>query len=217
MNQRVLLIILALILVLPVGAYIYQFGLGFWETPSEWSNLGGYIGGIYAPILTLLTLSVLCVQIYLQVIQHRQHLVSLQEKELKEYLDELNLELDKEIENDVSLRKLLIHMLNDKNLEDLKSMDLNVIFNLNQNHHKLYSMWCGAMACLKYIEVHSKIKHYESTHYTIQKNKIIAYLGPQVCSSLDKFNYGLMLVLEELTGKNVNALEHEFWLDKTQP
>ncbi|MBB1273069.1 hypothetical protein [Psychromonas sp. SR45-3] len=216
MNQRVLLIFIALILILPISAYIYQFGFGLWQTPSEWSALGGYVGGIYTPILTLLTLTVLSVQIYLQVIQHRQHLVSLQEKELSDYLNELNSELDKKMGEDLTLRQFLIHTLNDKNIDALKSMDLDIIFNLNQSHHKLYSMWCGAMACLKYIENHSKIKNYESGHYAIQKNKIIAYMSPQVCSSLDKFNYGMHFSLENITGNKSRALDYEFWLDKSQ-
>ena len=60
MNQKFLIIVVSVILVLPMAAYIFQFGLGFWQSPSEWSDLGGYIGGVYTPILALLTLTVLC-------------------------------------------------------------------------------------------------------------------------------------------------------------
>ncbi|MEZ8852862.1 hypothetical protein AB6E22_17340 [Vibrio cyclitrophicus] len=219
MNQKSLLIIVSVILVLPMVAYIYQFGIGFWQSPSEWSYLGGYIGGIYTPILALLTLTVLCVQIYLQVLQHRQHMVSLQEKELSDYLNQLNMELDKKIEDDLTLRQILLNVLNDKNVDDISSMNLSLIFSLNQNHHKLYSIWCGVRACLKDIENHSKIKHYESSHYSVQKNKIIAYMSPQVCSSLDKFNYAMHLALQQITGSGIDdsAMQYEFWKDKAQP
>ncbi|ELB2078607.1 hypothetical protein QNZ73_002610 [Vibrio parahaemolyticus] len=114
MNQKFLIIVVSVILVLPMAAYIFQFGLGFWQSPSEWSDLGGYIGGVYTPILALLTLTVLCVQIYLQVLQHRQHLVSLQEKDLSDYLTQLNYELDKKIEGELTLRQFLLSLLNEK-------------------------------------------------------------------------------------------------------
>ncbi|UFN68488.1 hypothetical protein LN249_09205 [Vibrio alginolyticus] len=107
MNQKFLIVVVSVILVLPMAAYIFQFGLGFWQSPSEWSDLGGYIGGVYTPILALLTLTVLCVQIYLQVLQHRQHLVSLQEKELSDYLTQLNYELDKKIEGETYIASIL--------------------------------------------------------------------------------------------------------------
>ncbi|MGL6287210.1 hypothetical protein [Aeromonas hydrophila] len=218
MNRNILFAIVFFILVAPVAAYVFQFGIGFWEKPEEWSDLGGYIGGVYAPILTLLTLSVLFMQIYLQMVQHRQHLVSLQENQLTEYLGELNNELDKEVGEGLTLRSYLVGTYNTLNSSTLNDLDLTVVKELNQTHHKLYSMWSGAMACLSYIKTCSNIKSLESTHYPIQKNKIIAYMGPQVCSSLDKHNYAMQLLLKELTkAETVQNIEYEFWRDKSQP
>ena len=218
MSRNIIFLILAVVLVFPVAAYVYQFGLGFWKESSEWASLGGYIGGIYAPILTLLTLSVLCVQIYLQVIQHRQNLVSIQEAQLTEYLNELNFELDKNVGEGITLRTYFINILNTKNIDAIDEMDLSEVFELNQNYHKLFSMWCGAMACLKYIKTCSNLKSLESTHYAIQKNKVIAYMGPQICSSLDKYNYAMLLAVKELTGQSSSDnIEYEFWLDRSQP
>jgi uncharacterized membrane protein len=213
-KQKIILISIAVILSLPIAAYMFQFGWGFWNESSEWSELGSYIGGIYAPILTLLTLAVLCFQFYLQVLQHRQHLVSLQEQELSEYMRELNLELDKPIENGCSLRIFLLKTLNDKNIHEISQTELDIIFGLNQTNHKLYSMWCGVMECLQYIEIHSKIKNFESVHYLMQKNKVIAYMSPQICSSLDKYNYSLNLILEQLTGQKQVEVAYKFWVNK---
>lgn len=219
MSHKFLLIVIAIILLLPVVAYIYQFGFGLWQEPSQWSDLGGYIGGIYTPILTILTLSVLCVQIYLQIIQYRQQLVSLQEEQLSDYLKELNLELDKTVDEDVTLRNEIINVFNHHNLESIQNMDLSVISELNQNYHKLYSMWCGAMGCLEHIKISSELKNLESAHYFIQKNKTIAYMGPQVCSALDKNNFAVLLfIAEKHTGQSsTENREYEFWLDKEQP
>lgn len=46
--------------------YAYRFGLGLWEMPDEWADLGSYVGGIYTPILSLITLAVISVQIFIQ-------------------------------------------------------------------------------------------------------------------------------------------------------
>lgn len=218
MSRNFLVIIIILMLIAPVAAYVFQFGVGFWEKSEEWSDLGGYIGGVYAPILTLLTLSVLLVQIYLQMVQHRQHLVSLQETQLTEYLGELNHELDKEVREGLTLRNYLIGTYNTLDSDALNDMELSVINNLNQAHHKLYSMWPGVMACLSYIKTCSNIKSLESAHYPIQKNKVIAYMGPQVCSSLDKHNYAMQLLVKALTNSEaIQNIEYEFWRDKSQP
>ena len=219
MIQRLLFTLIAILLLLPIVAYTYKFGIGLWSSPSQWSDLGGYIGGVYTPILALLTLLVLCVQIYLQALQHKQHIISLQESELSDYLNHLNVELDQIVTEGLTLRQLLLHTLNNKNLEDIESMDLDIIFDINQDHHKLYSMWAGVRTCLKSIENHSKIKNFESIHHTIQKNKVIAYLSPQVCSSLDKFNYSIHLGLEQMTGApiNENATHYDFWQNKALP
>lgn len=214
MKQKFILIGVAVILLLPVMAYTFQFGIGFWNDPSKWSDLGGYIGGIYAPILALLTLAVLCVQIYLQVFQHRQHLVSLQERELSEYLQQLNMELDKSVENGETLRVFLLKILNDKNMYEISENELEAVFSLNQRNHKLFSMWCGVMSCLQYIENYSQIINFESRHYYFQKNKVIAYLSPQVCSSLDKYNYSLNLMVGNLTGQKQEEFVYKFWVDK---
>ncbi|QSR71230.1 hypothetical protein [Aeromonas jandaei] len=218
MFRNIIFAIVFFILIAPVATYAFKFGIGFWEKPEEWSDLGGYIGGVYTPILTLLTLSVLCVQIYLQMAQHRQHLVSIQETQLTEYLGELNNELDKEVGEGLTLRSYLIGTYNTLNSSELNSIDLTVVNQLNQAHHKLYSMWSGAMACLLYIKTCSNIKNLESTHYLIQKNKIIAYMGPQVCSSLDKHNYAMQLLLNSLTKtETIQNIKYEFWIDKSQP
>lgn len=217
-KTKISLFIVALILLLPVAAYIYQFGIGFWERPEEWSNLGGYIGGVYAPLLTLLTLSVLCVQIYLQMHQHRQHLVSLQEAQLTEYLTELNKELEKELEEGITLRNYLISFYNPLNFDDLNNIDLSAVNDLNQAYYKLFSMWAGVNSCLSYIKTCSNIKNLQSTHYPIQINKVMAYMGPQICSSLDKHNFALLLLMNELAGvEDAPKIQYVFWKDKSKP
>lgn len=168
-RQKLIVLFIIVVLISPVGAYIHQFGIGFWSTPSEWSELGSYIGGVYTPILTVLTLLVLSVQIYIQLIQHRQTLIVHQEKQLDDYIHELNLELDQNISESLTLRSYLNLLFRDESLATIPYMDGNVLFGINEKHHKLYSMWSGAMGCLKSIKGYSSLKDLESTHYATQK------------------------------------------------
>ncbi|MFC3203245.1 hypothetical protein ACFOEW_15645 [Alteromonas oceani] len=218
MKNKIIIGIVSIVLALPVLLYTINFGVGFWQDQDEWANLGSYVGGIYTPILALLTLIVLCVQIYLQVIQHRQNLVTIQETQLTEYLNELNSELDKLFDENITYRQLLLELLNEKNQTDIEAMDLSIFFTLNQANHKFYSMWSGALSCLAYIKTCSNIEGLQSTHYPIQKNKIIAYMSPSVCSSLDKFHYCMQLVLREISGDNIKIAvqDYEFWANKAQ-
>ncbi len=56
-----------LLLCLPIIFYIYNFGLGIWQEHSDWAVMGSALGGIYTPILAILTLAVLIKQLQLQV------------------------------------------------------------------------------------------------------------------------------------------------------
>lgn len=78
MKDRLYLVIIGLILVIPIAVYAYQFGFGLWETNEEWAEMGSAIGGLYTPILAILTLVVLVKQLQLQkdMHKHEQRIVS---------------------------------------------------------------------------------------------------------------------------------------------
>ncbi|WP_196589291.1 hypothetical protein, partial [Aliivibrio fischeri] len=212
LRQKIIILAVFFVLVAPVAAYIEQFGFGFWSEPSEWSELGGYIGGIYTPILTILTLLILSVQIYLQVIQHRQNLIVHQEKQLDDYIKELNCELDIEVQKGLTLRNYLNEIFRDVDLKSVNQLDPGVLFGINEKHYKLFSMWCGATGCLKAMKNYSTFKNLESAHYLVQKNRVIAYLNPQVCRTLDKFNYALtMHSRSKGVDVKIDINLYEFW------
>lgn len=203
---------IGLVLIAPIIVYAYNFGIGFWDTPSEWSDLGGYIGGIYTPILTVLTLLVLSVQIYLQAAQHKQTLIAHQEQQLKEYITELESELNIEVGGGVRLRDMLNLMFRDKAKEDIENWEPGLLFELNQRHHKVYSMWCGVIGCLRAINNLSSQKCYESGHYFSQRNRVVSFLNPQVCRTLDKYNYGITCEFDKMTHSNqASTWKPEFW------
>ncbi|MDP3662888.1 MAG: hypothetical protein U1D41_00440 [Nitrosomonas sp.] len=65
MKDKLYLVIIGLILALPIAVYSYQFGF------DEWAEMGSAIGGLYTPILSILTLIVLVKQFQLQKSMHK--------------------------------------------------------------------------------------------------------------------------------------------------
>ncbi|RUO29540.1 hypothetical protein [Aliidiomarina soli] len=63
-------IIFGIILFIPLAIYTYQFGLGIWPTHDDWAKMGSALGGIYAPILSALTLYMIYRQLRLQAVIH---------------------------------------------------------------------------------------------------------------------------------------------------
>lgn len=51
----------------PIVLYAIKFGVGFWEKPEDWGSLGGYLSGIYSPILAAGTLLILWKQLRKQI------------------------------------------------------------------------------------------------------------------------------------------------------
>ena len=63
-------IIFGIILLIPLAIYAYQFGLGIWPTHDDWAKMGSALGGIYTPILSVLTLYMIYRQLRLQAVIH---------------------------------------------------------------------------------------------------------------------------------------------------
>ena len=70
MKEKIWITVIGLILVLPIAAYAYQFGFGLWQSNREWGEMGSAIGGLYTPILSILTLVLLIKQFQLQKSMH---------------------------------------------------------------------------------------------------------------------------------------------------
>lgn len=58
------------ILSIPLVIYTYEFGVGIWSTHDDWAKMGSALGGIYAPILSVLTLYMIYRQLRLQAVIH---------------------------------------------------------------------------------------------------------------------------------------------------
>ena len=64
---KISIVTIGLILfLLPIAFYIYHFGVGLWNSHTDWALMGSALGGIYTPILAILTLAVLLKQLQIQ-------------------------------------------------------------------------------------------------------------------------------------------------------
>lgn len=196
-QAKIILWTLFVILLTPVAAYINKFGIGLWGQPNEWSDLGGYIGGIYTPILSIITLAVISIQIHLQHQQFQHALIQHQEEQLKEYLLALEEALKIHIGEDSS-RDFLVRLLMNASKKDVEIIPAELIMTFNQLNHRIYSMWCEVMKCLVVLENISNQSTYNQIVFASNKNKAIAYLNPQTCRMLDRFHYVFINKCEEL-------------------
>lgn len=71
MKEKLYILIAGSILAIPIIAYAWQFGFGLWKSNQEWAEMGSAIGGLYTPILSILTLVVLIKQFQLQKSMHK--------------------------------------------------------------------------------------------------------------------------------------------------
>lgn len=56
------LIVVFILIITPIVFFILQFNVGFFDTVSEWGDVGSFFGGVYSPILSFLTLFLLLFQ-----------------------------------------------------------------------------------------------------------------------------------------------------------
>ena len=59
---RLLDVLLVVLVVAPFVMYAHNFGFGFWSEHADWAQMGDFFGGVYSPILALVTLIVLYAQ-----------------------------------------------------------------------------------------------------------------------------------------------------------
>lgn len=73
-NVTVISIIGLVLLISPILFYYSVFGFGVWETHDDWAKMGGALGGIYTPLLSLLTTFLIYKQFALQRDMHDSQL-----------------------------------------------------------------------------------------------------------------------------------------------
>lgn len=62
-NIKLFITIATLAVVIPVGLYIDNFGIGYWSNHTHWAELGSFFGGILTPILTFISIILILLQL----------------------------------------------------------------------------------------------------------------------------------------------------------
>lgn len=194
------------VLVIPIFFYAYNFDFSLSKDSDDWADFGSYIGGVYAPILSVLTLMVLLTQIYIQFEQHQQSQAQHQEQLITEYIYELNDTLQKAYNEECRVKDFLILWFRDKSSEDIQAIDREEVMIFNQNFHKVYSMWSGLLGLL------NGLSNNKMANIAIVKNRVVAHLDPQMCRILDKYHYAFLVSsMKYGVSMDINSIRYTYW------
>ena len=183
------LLLLALLFA-PIGVYIYIFGINISDDHARWAEMGSAMSGIYGPILTVLTLTVLVVQVKMQADSHKHILdqtqLQMAHGDLTFYLCRLELQLKEPMSNGISLNSFLQEWFMFAEKEALLQPTLYALADeFRLKHPTIQATWRTILAIYAGLQV-VKEGPYE-LHYSTGKSKAVALLSYGTCAALDNY------------------------------
>lgn len=189
----ILALLLLAALIAPIVLYIATFGTSLSDTHSRWSEAGDFIGGVYAPIVALLTLAIIVTQFLSQVHFNKhqidQSFLSNAKSDLHYYIDQLDnvLRRHEQISN-VPLGHVLVTMYSAKTIEELKgAIPAKDVQRIAMSDGRISAMWGAIYTIFAGLES-CKETDYELV-YASSKQKCIAVFGYALCDALDNYHY----------------------------
>ncbi|EHU9474336.1 hypothetical protein KZY47_004291 [Vibrio vulnificus] len=140
MKSKICLTVAVLALIAPIVFYTLTFGIGIWDSHSDWAAMGSALGGLYTPILALLTLAVLLKQLQIQeqVKDYEQRETS--RKTVFEMVEKFSSRIE------LQLNEELIHKL--RILSELPKGDLRVA-SMKSELMDVFTLWTSVRAYIK--------------------------------------------------------------------
>lgn len=180
--------LLSVLLLIPVGVYLWKFG---WEVTADhqrWSEFGSAMGGIYTPVLALLTLAMLIVQLQMQgrLNAHTFDSAWVQDAraDLNFYYGHLLEQLDSKIGEDLTVKAALV-----KGLAYLQSSALTqppaeqAAQAISQLAPRIEAIWQGVNSVVAGLKAHDSPPF--KTARSSAKSKAVALFGFETCVALD--------------------------------
>jgi hypothetical protein len=191
--SRLVALLLAIALIVPIALYITTFGTSLSHDHSRWSEIGGFIGGIYAPIAALLTLTIIAGQLssQVQINKHQidQSFLNNSRADLHFYIDQMEKVLQKheQIAN-VPLSHAITSMFGSRTHEELKGTIYNKdVRRVGMTDSRVSGIWGAIYA------IFAGLKASDETDYNLvyvsSKQKCISIFGCALCDALDNFHF----------------------------
>jgi hypothetical protein len=186
--------VLGLVLVMPVVVYIQVFGNKITDDHERWGQMGSALSGIYGPILTILTVSLLIHQLRLQQ-QTNKHMFDqayLQEAraDIEFYLMRLAEVLNRPLAEGQLTDDVLRSKFERATVEQLADEQLKRFAQaLNYDAPHLQGMWSAIYSIFAGLKANNE--HPYSSQFSSAQQKAYAMLSFQTCVALDNYIYCL--------------------------
>ncbi len=184
--------IVFLVLLAPVVAYVWKFGLTISSDHSRWGEMGSAMSGIYSPALALLALLVVYGQLKSQTLfnEHEkdQRLIEQNRSDIEYYLEQLDRILLLKDPNGATIREMLHQHFQPMNITDIKESGLlSLGQGLNRQYPQLIALWGAIYMILAGLQT---INRYPYTHNASNTlHKIIAMTTFETGVALDNFHH----------------------------
>ena len=179
------------VVLMPLVLYVKTFGWNISSDHTRWGEFGSAISGIYTPLLTILTLSVLVIQVKLQskMHVHDQDKAYLEQSrtDIEFYVIRLETVLQLRLSDGNTVRDILEGYFITKSIDDLDSPKLRELsLRLNYEAPQLLGMFQAIQAMLIGLDT-PKSYSYQLYHSSAIQ-KLIALLSFRTCVALENYH-----------------------------
>lgn len=193
MDKRILIARLLILgaIAAPVVVYLYVFGTSLSSSHTRWAEFGSAIGGIYSPLVALLTLTVLAQQVRLQTQMNVHEADQAYLQQAREDIEFYSIQMAQAMNlialPGATLRAVLHEHFKPQSLGELDSLQLRQLAaNIHVHMPSAFDIWAAVYPILMGLKV-GNTRMYDMTHgSSIQK--LIALLSFETCVALDNFH-----------------------------
>ncbi|WP_338415538.1 hypothetical protein [uncultured Sphaerotilus sp.] len=193
MNKKILIarILILGTIAVPLVVYMYVFGAKLSSNHTQWAEFGSAIGGIYSPLVALLTLAVLAKQVTLQAQMnvHESDQAYLQQarEDIEFYSTQMAQAVNCMVLPGKSLRAVLHENFECQNIAELDSQELRQLAaNIHASIPPALDIWAAIYPIFMGLEA-GKTRMYTMTLGS-SSQKLIALLSFETCVAIDNLH-----------------------------